>query len=232
MPAPRDMQKVEEEGEGSDSDDVADEHYDVEGDYDTTETIGDELVAAWGMREEPSESEDDDNVEISEVEDEAAEVKSRGDLEDVVDMSLERIDEDMFEEYEDDNLKVEGQVSNRRVDLGGEAEMERVREPWPTKSRQQLQQLEGEGQLQPEAQRRTQMHFKKRIIATAPVLALQSQVRKGQYQGHHHHSPPPPPRSRDPMQWKILARKWLLIQFWACGMLIHPILNISLVYGI
>ena len=48
-------------------------------------------------------------------------------------MSLERIDDFDEEEYEDDNLKVEGQVSNRRVDLG---DVERVREPWPTKSRQ------------------------------------------------------------------------------------------------
>ena len=46
------------------------------------------------------------------------------------------------------------------------------------------------------------MHFKKRIIATAPVLAMQSQVRKGPPKGHRHHPHPPPhppPRGRKPM---------------------------------
>ena len=76
------------------------------------------------------------------------EYESLDDLEDV-DMSLERIDnDDEFEEYEDDNLKVEGQVSNRRVDLG-DADMDRVRKPWPTKSRQQPQQHQQQQQQGP-----------------------------------------------------------------------------------
>ena len=119
-----------------DDDDVENEEDDVDAEY-STETIGDELVAAWGMREEPAEeSEEEEGEDTSErplIEDDEDDYEEDlGDLGDVVDMSLERID-DFEEEYEDDNLKVEGQVSNRRVDLG---DVERVREPWPTKSRQ------------------------------------------------------------------------------------------------
>ena len=134
VPAPRGMMK--EGGEVvDDDDDVENEEDDTDAEY-STETIGDELVAAWGMREEPAEeSEEEEGEDTSERplnEDDEDDYESIGDLGDVVDMSLERID-DFEEEYEDDNLKVEGQVSNRRVDLG---DVERVREPWPTKSRQ------------------------------------------------------------------------------------------------
>ena len=121
-----------------DDDDVESEEDDVDAEY-STETIGDELVAAWGMREDPAEEsegeeEGEDTSERPLIEDEEDDYEEDlGDLGDVVDMSLERIDDFDEEEYEDDNLKVEGQVSNRRVDLG---DVERVREPWPTKSRQ------------------------------------------------------------------------------------------------
>ena len=66
VPAPSEMLKVKERQE-SDSDTVEREEEsddDVEAE-DTTEMIGDDLVAAWGMKEEPSES---DRVEKSEVE--------------------------------------------------------------------------------------------------------------------------------------------------------------------
>ena len=134
MPAPRGMMK--EGGEVIDDDDDAEsEEEDVDLEY-STETIGDELVA-WGMREEPAEEPEEEEEEASErplIEDDKDDYEEDlGDLGDVVDMSLERIDDFDEEEYEDDNLKVEGQVSNRRVDLG---DVERVREPWPTKSRQ------------------------------------------------------------------------------------------------
>ena len=136
VPAPRGMMK--EGGEVvDDDDDVENEEDDVDAEY-STETIGDELVAAWGMREEPAEEpegeEEEDTSERPLIEDKEDDYEEDlGDLGDVVDMSLERIDDFDEEEYEDDNLKVEGQVSNRRVDLG---DVERVREPWPTKSRQ------------------------------------------------------------------------------------------------
>ena len=210
VPAPREMLKVKEKVSKSDDverEEAEDDDADAE---DTAEMIGDDLVAAWGMKEEPSESEteetsekplDDDGDEYDYRDEEEEEDESHDDLEDA-NLSLERIDE--FEEYEDDNLKVEGQVSNRRVDLG----MDRVRKPWPTKSRQgspaadhphRLHQQQ-QPQQQPEAQRRTQLHFKKRIIATGPVPRLPAGGgnypaaggSKGQYQGH-------PPRSRKPM---------------------------------
>ena len=158
VPAPRGMMK--EGGEVVDDDDFESEE-DVDAEY-STETIGDELVAAWGMREEPAEEsegeeEGEDTSERPLIEDDEDDYEEDlGDLGDVVDMSLERIDDFDEEEYEDDNLKVEGQVSNRRVDLG---DVERVREPWPTKSRQ------GASTRQPLQQVEENCYIKSSVIA-------------------------------------------------------------------